>query len=197
MSLERMIAHVPEFEARNGLGGVAGQRLAGRRHIDRDPPPTAGAGLGIARVIVGDHHVDDQLALEANARRLDERDRFLDLFPRRHQRGAVGERPAVILGMRDFEPARAEFDRKIDERADLMQIGAMDDRVDGERQAGLDHISRRRRACAPTSPYNGRGGRWSPCRRPGRRAAHGRGRRRPVRRSASRSTPIPEVMRLV
>ena len=60
---------------------------------------------------------------------------------RRHQRGAVGERPAVILGMRDFEPARAEFDRKIDERADLMQIGAMDDRIDGERQARLDDVA--------------------------------------------------------
>ena len=44
--------------------------------------------------------------------------------------------------MRDFEPARAEFDRKVDERGNLMQIGAMDDRVDGERQAGLDDMSR-------------------------------------------------------
>ena len=52
-----------------------------------------------------------------------------------------GERPAVILGMRDFEPARAKLDRKIDEGGDLMQIGAMDDRIDGERQAGLDHMS--------------------------------------------------------
>ncbi len=48
------------------------------------------------------------------------RDRFVDIRLERHQRGAIGERPAVILGMRDFEPARAEFDRKIDESAHLM-----------------------------------------------------------------------------
>ena len=41
--------------------------------------------------------------------------------------------------MRDFEPARAEFDRKIDELADLMQIAAVDHRIDGERHAGLRH----------------------------------------------------------
>ena len=78
---KRMIAHVPEFEARNGLGGVARQRLAGRRDIDRDPPPAARARLRIAGVIVGDHHVDDQLALEARPRLLHQRDRFFDLLP--------------------------------------------------------------------------------------------------------------------
>ncbi len=43
--------------------------------------------------------------------------------------------------MRHFEPARAKLDRKIDERGDLMNIRAMDDRVDGQRQTGLGHIS--------------------------------------------------------
>ena len=105
-------------------------------------PQPARARLGVTGVIVGDHHVDDQLALEARPRLFHERNRSFDLLPRRHQRGAIGERPAVILGVGDFEPARAEFDRKIDERADLMQIGAMDDRVDGERHAGLSHIAR-------------------------------------------------------
>ena len=43
--------------------------------------------------------------------------------------------------MGDFEPARAELDRELDERADLMEIGAMDDGVDGERHAGPGHIA--------------------------------------------------------
>ena len=64
----------------NRLGGVAGQGLAGRRDVDRDPPPSARAGLGVAGVIVGDHHVDDQLALEPRAGRFHETDQFLDLF---------------------------------------------------------------------------------------------------------------------
>jgi hypothetical protein len=67
---ERMIAHVPEIEAWDRLGRVARERLAGRRHIDGDPTPTAGARLRIARVIIGDHQVDDQFALKALARRL-------------------------------------------------------------------------------------------------------------------------------
>ena len=65
----------------------------------------------------------------------------VDLLFRRHQRGAVGERPAVILRMRHFEPARAKLDRKIDERGDLMNIRAMDDRVDRQRQTPLDDVS--------------------------------------------------------
>ena len=121
---------------------MARQRLARGRDIDRHPPPAAGAGLGIAGVIVGDHHVDDEPALETLARILDQRDRFHDLRFRRHQGGAVGERPAVILRVGDFEPARAEFERQTDEGADLMQIAAMDDRVDGQRQASVGHHRR-------------------------------------------------------
>ena len=43
--------------------------------------------------------------------------------------------------MRHLEPARAKLDRKIDEGGDLMKIGAMDNRIDGERQASLDDIT--------------------------------------------------------
>ncbi len=43
--------------------------------------------------------------------------------------------------MRHFEPAGAKLDRKIDEHGHLMNIRAMDDRIDGERQARLDDIS--------------------------------------------------------
>src|SRR5262249_45259763 len=36
---ERTLAHVPEFKAGNRLGGVAGQHLARRRHVERAPTP--------------------------------------------------------------------------------------------------------------------------------------------------------------
>ena len=105
---KRAVAHVPEFEARDRLGRVARQRLAGRRDVDRDPSPAARAGFWIARVIVGHDHVDDERPLEPLARLLDQRDRLHRLLFRRHQRGAVQERPAIVLRMGDFEPASAE-----------------------------------------------------------------------------------------
>src|SRR5208282_3412323 len=136
---ERMLPHVPEFEPRDRLRRVAGQRLAGRRDVDREPAPAARAGFWIAGVIIGHDHVDDEPAFEFQPRLLDQRDRRLRLLARRHQRGAVRERPAIVLRVGDFEPARAELERKIDEGTDLMQVRAADDRVEGERQAGLGH----------------------------------------------------------
>ena len=58
----------------------------------------------------------------------------LDLLARRHQRGAVLQRPAVILHMRDLDAAGAERQREVDHVGDALDIGAMHDDVDGERQ---------------------------------------------------------------
>ena len=41
--------------------------------------------------------------------------------------------------MRDLEPLRAELDGKLDIAADIVDVLAMDRRVDGERQAKLGH----------------------------------------------------------
>src|SRR6516164_1278783 len=49
---KRMISHGPELEARDGLGCMAGQNLAGRRDIERPAPPSAHAGFGVACEIV-------------------------------------------------------------------------------------------------------------------------------------------------
>src|SRR5229473_3414408 len=49
---ERAVAHVPEFEAGDRLGGMAGQHLARRRHVERAAAPTADARLWIAGVVV-------------------------------------------------------------------------------------------------------------------------------------------------
>src|ERR1700677_624547 len=51
--------------------------------------------------------------------------------------------------MRHFEPARAELDRKIDDRGHLMNVGTMDDRVDGQRHAGLGHVAGKRALALP------------------------------------------------
>src|SRR4051812_14894403 len=52
---ERMLAHVPEIEPGNALRGMAGQYLAGRRHVERAPAPSADARLRVTRVIVRHH----------------------------------------------------------------------------------------------------------------------------------------------
>src|SRR5262245_47601772 len=64
---ERAIAHVPEFEAGNRLGGMTGQHLARRRDIERAPAPAADARLRIAGVVVGHDRVDDDAAVVAGA----------------------------------------------------------------------------------------------------------------------------------
>ena len=65
---------------------------------------------------------------------LDDAAGFLDLRERRHQRGAVLQRPAVILDVGDFEPVGVEIDRHLDDVGELMQVLAVHHRVDGQRQ---------------------------------------------------------------
>src|SRR5207244_4177048 len=77
---ERTLAHVPEFKAGNRLGGVAGQHLARRRHVERAPTPAADAGLWIAGIVVGHHGVDDDAAVVSRAQFLHRRRGTLDLL---------------------------------------------------------------------------------------------------------------------
>src|SRR5207244_240467 len=86
---ERALAHRPEFEARNALGGVARQHPAGGRDIERATAPAADAGLWITRVIVRHDRVDDDASVVALAQLLDRRNRALDLSALWHQHGPV------------------------------------------------------------------------------------------------------------
>ena len=119
------------------LRGVAGQRLARWRDVQRPLGPAAHAGLRIARVIVGDHMVDDDDAGIGFAQRLDLGDRRCRLRLGRHQGGAIDEAPAVILRMRDLDAPGAERDGELHHFAGARDIGAMNDGVDGQRQARL------------------------------------------------------------
>ena len=67
----------------------------------------------------------------------------LDRRAVRHQRVAVGERPAGILHIGDLQPLGAERKRELDEFRHLLDIVAVDRRVDGERQAGRPRAPRR------------------------------------------------------
>ena len=65
--------------------------------------------------------------------------RVHERFARRHQRGAVLQRPGVILHVGDLDAAGAELDRVVDDRFDVLDVVAVDRRVDGQRHAELAH----------------------------------------------------------
>ena len=104
-----------EFEPGDGLGGMAGQDLAGRRNVEELPAPAAHAFLRPQRVVVRHHIVDGEDALQPRFGLLDDAAGLLDLRQRRHQRGAVLQRPAVILHIGDFQPVGVEIDRHLDD----------------------------------------------------------------------------------
>src|SRR5262249_12756245 len=58
----------------------------------------------------------------------------LDLLAGWHQRGAVLERPAIVLHVRDLDPARADREREIDYVANPVDVGTVHHRVHGEQQ---------------------------------------------------------------
>ena len=94
---------------------MAGQHLALRRNVKNVLRPAAHARLRQLRVIVRHHVIDGEHALQPRLRLRDDCGLLQHLLIGRHQRGAVTQRPAVILHMRDFEPAGAEIDRQLDD----------------------------------------------------------------------------------
>src|SRR5215207_1697652 len=62
--VQRAVAYAPEREARDGLGGVAGENLAARRDVERAPPPAVDAGLRIAGEVIRGDIVDDERSLQ-------------------------------------------------------------------------------------------------------------------------------------
>src|SRR5262249_15151502 len=140
--------HVPEFEARNDLCGVTGKHPPRGSYIERAPAPTADAGLGKTRVIVGDHRIDNDLSTMPVAQGFDLAYGFFHLLARRHESGAVLERPAVILHVSDFDTGGAKRQRQLYHRLDAADIGTMHNRVDGERHPESDNLLRHR-ALAP------------------------------------------------
>ena len=71
----------------------------------------------------------------------------VDLLGGRHQRGAVLQRPAVVLHVGDLDAAGFQLQRKIDHLGDALDVGAMHHQIDGERQAE-PHRFRRQRVLA-------------------------------------------------
>src|SRR5262249_19075622 len=71
---------------------------------------------------------------------LDLRGRTRDLLALRHERGAILERPPIILHIRDFDAASPEAQGQIDHRRDAFNVGAVYDDIDGEWKTKSNHL---------------------------------------------------------
>src|SRR5438093_13621461 len=120
--------------AGNQLTRGTWKNLSRRRHVERASAPTSYARLWIAGSVVRHHGIDDDTAVMTRAQLVHRRRRALDLLARRHQRGPVPQRPAVILHVRNLDAARAKREREIDHLGDPVDVGTMHDRIDGEEE---------------------------------------------------------------
>ena len=159
--------------------------------------PAAHARLRPPRVIVRHDKVDHQAARIARADALHLLHRVPDLLARRHQRLAIAQCPAVVLRMGDLHPAGAERCGQFHRGGDVVDVGAMDHGIDGERQLQARPPIARTQACAHAPRDSRRCGRRSPPRRPAAKAAHDPARRPSAVPAERASRPIAEVIRLV
>ena len=124
--------------------GLARERVAVRRDDDRGPPPAAHARLRQVLVVVREdpEHVDPRS--DARAEPLHRRLAALELRARRHERLLVERRPPVVLRVRELEPLRVELLREPEDLLDPVEVLAVQDAVDREREAQLARRARGR-----------------------------------------------------
>ena len=84
-------------------------------------------------MIVRHDRIDHDLAVMPTPQFLDRCGRALDLLRVRHQSRPVLQCPAVILHVRDLDPAGAERERERHHLLDVTAIGAVHHGVDSER----------------------------------------------------------------
>src|SRR5262249_9251705 len=85
-----------------------------------------------------------------------------DLLAARHQCGAVLQRPAIVLHVRDLDPAGAKRERELDHAADSVDVGAVHHGVYGEQQFAANDLGREcplpgKRAAIASDVVGGRG----------------------------------------
>ena len=142
--VQRVVADVGELEARDRRRGLARQHVAVRGDHHRRRAPAAHARLGQVLEVVGEHPEDVDLGADPLAEALDRLLRALQLLPRRHERLLVGDRPAVVLRVGQLEPLRAELERELEQLLDAIEVLAVQDAVDRQREVELLRVARGR-----------------------------------------------------
>src|SRR6266576_3386287 len=123
------------MQARNDLGRMARERVAAGRDEHQLLSPSTHAGLGKFRVVVGHNEFYLDFATQTFLRAFQKIDGAIELLARRKKILAVGKGPAVILHVREFDPAgtrgfaeRQHFRKSID-------VAAMNDEIQRQRYA--------------------------------------------------------------
>lgn len=111
------------------------QHVAARGDIDEALAPAAHAGFGLARVVIGRDEIDRQAVAELASRGFHRVDGGQQLLAAGHQRSAVAQAPAVVLGVRHLDALGLPFQRQRDHPGHAFGVMAVQYRVDRQRQA--------------------------------------------------------------
>src|SRR5262249_18370863 len=84
-AFKRVLAHIPEFEAGDNLGGMTRKHPTRGGYIERASAPPADTGLGKTRVIIGNHRINNDLSTMPVPQGFDLTHGFIHLFAGRHK----------------------------------------------------------------------------------------------------------------
>lgn len=131
---------------------MAGQHIPARRNIDEALAPAAHAGLGLTRVVIGSDEIDCQAVAELATRGVHRVDGGHQLLAAGHERSAITQAPAVVLGVRHFDALGLPFQRQRDHARHALGVMTVQHRVDRQRQAarayGCSEVALLRQAIA-------------------------------------------------
>ena len=127
--------HVGELQAGNYFCGVAGKRFAVWRDQHEFAAPAAHAGFGIFRVVVGDDRFDANFSAQAFFGAFDDFERLIELLARGQQAFAIGEGPAVVLHVGEFDAGGARGFGDLQHFFDLIDVAAVNDEIERDRDA--------------------------------------------------------------
>src|SRR5579859_5550835 len=129
------VLHVFKLQSGNDLCGVAGKSFASGCDEHEFAPPAAHAGLGIFGVIVRYDVLDTNFSGEALLRALEEINRSLELLAVGQETVAIGESPAVILHVGEFDASGAGGFGEGEHFGELIEVLTVDYKVEGNGDA--------------------------------------------------------------
>lgn len=128
-----LLADIGEFEAGQHARRVAGQGEAVGRHREKDFAPAVHAFLRAAFLVIRGNEENLHFFAQARPPLLGDGFGVAQLFGRGHQRVAIQEAPAVVLGIGQFQVFGAEFDGHLDDAVDVVDIGGVQHAIDHRR----------------------------------------------------------------
>src|SRR5271163_1093451 len=132
---ERVVADIIEAHAWNHSCRMTGQRAACGIDQEQLASPAAHAGFGETRVVIGDDHVDANLAMHALLSGGDHDQGTIELRARGQQCRAILKRPAVVLRVRDFHAIGMKRFQRGDHLFEVINVLAVNNQIGSEGDA--------------------------------------------------------------